>query len=242
VYPPCDTKALRKLPLKRAATTTDGGRLVFSLAQFRPEKDHAKQLHAFARFLKNAPQHAAGGNDRERFIVAGGCRGEGDKRRLHELHMLCSVLGLCVHVEGEEKNGLDWDVRFSSNIPFLEVQALLGKATVGLHTMQDEHFGISVVEFMAAGAVVLAHNSAGPAMDIVTPTGNGQRTGFLATDVASYAAALQEIFALSEEERLKITEAARESVTDRFSEQTFENTFVSGMVGVLRFKKRGAST
>ena len=37
--------------------------------------------------------------------------------------------------------------------------------------MRDEHFGISVVEFMAAGAVVIAHNSAGPAMDIVQSSG-----------------------------------------------------------------------
>jgi alpha-1,2-mannosyltransferase len=28
---------------------------------------------------------------------------------------------------------------------------LLGGAVVGLHTMMDEHFGIAVVEYMAAG-------------------------------------------------------------------------------------------
>ncbi len=32
---------------------------------------------------------------------------------------------------------------------------LLGGAIAGLHTMTDEHFGISVVEYMAAGAVVI---------------------------------------------------------------------------------------
>ena len=31
---------------------------------------------------------------------------------------------------------------------------------LGLHTMRDEHFGISVVEFMAAGAVVAGPSSA----------------------------------------------------------------------------------
>lgn len=30
---------------------------------------------------------------------------------------------------------------------------LLGHATAGLHSMIDEHFGISVVEYMAAGAI-----------------------------------------------------------------------------------------
>ena len=30
---------------------------------------------------------------------------------------------------------------------------LLGGAVVGIHSMIDEHFGISVVEYMAAGAI-----------------------------------------------------------------------------------------
>lgn len=38
---------------------------------------------------------------------------------------------------------------------------------VGLHTMVDEHFGISVVELLAAGLYVVAHNSGGPRTDIL---------------------------------------------------------------------------
>lgn len=34
-----------------------------------------------------------------------------------------------------------------------ELVGLLGGAVAGLHTMTDEHFGIVVVEYMAAGAV-----------------------------------------------------------------------------------------
>lgn len=30
---------------------------------------------------------------------------------------------------------------------------LLGGAVAGIHSMTDEHFGISVVEYMAAGAI-----------------------------------------------------------------------------------------
>lgn len=31
--------------------------------------------------------------------------------------------------------------------------SLLGAAVAGIHSMTDEHFGISVVEYMAAGAI-----------------------------------------------------------------------------------------
>ncbi len=42
---------------------------------------------------------------------------------------------------------VDWCV----NASFDELRLLLGDAVAGLHTMVDEHFGISVVEYMAAG-------------------------------------------------------------------------------------------
>jgi alpha-1,2-mannosyltransferase len=56
----------------------------------------------------------------------------------------------------------------------------LGEAKIGLHTMWNEHFGIGVVEYMAAGLIPVAHNSAGPKLDIVTeydgkPTGKQER-------------------------------------------------------------------
>ena len=35
---------------------------------------------------------------------------------------------------------------------------LLGAAVAGIHTMTDEHFGISVVEFMAAGAIPIGRH------------------------------------------------------------------------------------
>lgn len=47
--------------------------------------------------------------------------------------------------------GLNDCVDFCVNAPFSEVQQLLGGAVGGLHTMVDEHFGISIVEYMAAG-------------------------------------------------------------------------------------------
>ena len=45
----------------------------------------------------------------------------------------------------------------------------MARGHIGLHTMWCEHFGISVVEMMAAGLVMIAHDSGGPRMDIVNP-------------------------------------------------------------------------
>jgi alpha-1,2-mannosyltransferase len=231
VYPPCDTKALSGLPLKRASTSW-GGYVVFSLAQFRPEKNHPKQLRAFKVFLQE--RRASGvesEEERVRLVVAGGCRGSGDEGRLEELRMLAAELGL--RERSNASGTCDWDVDFQKNLPAADIRELLAQASVGLHTMEDEHFGIVLVEFMAAGAVVLAHDSAGPAMDIVKDL-DGQRTGFLATTETSYAVALREIFALTPAQRLAIADRARTSVAERFSQEAFEQAFSSRMVAPFR--------
>lgn len=42
---------------------------------------------------------------------------------------------------------------FLVNAPYGEVVRQLGRASIGLNTMQDEHFGINVVEFMVSEPV-----------------------------------------------------------------------------------------
>ena len=49
---------------------------------------------------------------------------------------------------------------------------------VGIHTMVNEHFGIGIVEYMAAGLIPLANGSGGPLLDIVVPH-DGNPTGKL---------------------------------------------------------------
>jgi alpha-1,2-mannosyltransferase len=39
-------------------------------------------------------------------------------------------------------------VELLGNAPYSEIVRRLGEASIGLNTMQDEHFGINVVEFM----------------------------------------------------------------------------------------------
>ncbi|KAM6893846.1 GDP-Man:Man(3)GlcNAc(2)-PP-Dol alpha-1,2-mannosyltransferase [Xenentodon cancila] len=206
VYPPCDVSAFLDIPLEE-----DGDRKchsIISIGQFRPEKDHQLQIRAFKKVL-----------DRRRgglkLVLIGGCRNEEDEDRVLMLRGLCQQLGIADKVA------------FKVNVPFEELKREMAEATIGLHTMWNEHFGIGVVECMAAGKIILAHNSGGPKLDIVVPF-EGEQTGFLADDMDSYAAAIEKILALSPASRLQITRNARQSVT-RFSDQEFEASFIAAV-------------
>lgn len=57
---------------------------------------------------------------------------------------------------------LDKNVEFKINVSYSELVSEMQRGTIGLHTMWNEHFGISVVESMAAGLIMVAHASGGP--------------------------------------------------------------------------------
>lgn len=69
--------------------------------------------------------------------------------------------------------------------------------------MWCEHFGIGVVELMASGVVVIAHNSGGPRSDIVVPH-NGSKTGYLASTVEEYADKLGTLLTMDDSELLSV--------------------------------------
>lgn len=164
VYPPCDTDGLRQIPLGDIATLDKAANddtakssqlreeLIISLSQFRPEKDHPLQIRSFALFLdrlralessSSAPSSSdslASIRRKMRLVLIGGVRDQADAARVEELKQLAVELGISDQVE------------FHLNIPFSELKQWLARATVGLHTMWNEHFGIGVVEFMAAGS------------------------------------------------------------------------------------------
>lgn len=77
---------------------------------------------------------------------------------------------------------------------------------------------------MAAGTIMLAHNSAGPKMDIVVPY-KGEKTGFLAETDDEYAEWLFTIFTMSQKRKAAIRDAAREHVK-KFSQENFNINFM----------------
>ena len=60
------------------------------------------------------------------------------------------------------KLGVKDRVVFKPNCPGKELLEILSKASVFLHTMPYEHFGVAIVEAMAAGLIPVVHDSGGP--------------------------------------------------------------------------------
>ena len=154
VYPPCPTEALCAAGAAHASPAQRARRIV-SLAQFRPEKNHALQLEAFALFRSRHGAAAKG----VVLELMGGVRDAGDEERFAALKQLAHAgLGLPPSA-----------VAFTANPSFTYVQGRLATSLAAIHTMAREHFGISCVEAQAAGCVLIAHDSGGPKTDIVVP-------------------------------------------------------------------------
>jgi len=91
--------------------------------------------------------------------------------------------------------------------------------------MWNEHFGIGVVEMMAAGLLVVAHNSGGPKADIVTVGGDDNHvTGFLASTDAEFADAIYNALTMSPDRANRIRANSRRAAL-RFSDEAFSKFF-----------------
>jgi alpha-1,2-mannosyltransferase len=122
--------------------------LVVSLGQYRSEKRHDVQLDMMKHHLQKNPASPV------KFKIMGSGKFE-ESERIYR-HLLQRIQD-----EGIRNVEVLKDLRFD------DLMNTIKSATFGVHTMIDEHFGISVVEMLAGGLVVLAHDSAGPKDDIL---------------------------------------------------------------------------
>ena len=107
-----------------------------------------------------------------KFVMIGAVRGPDDQKIVDDLTKMAKDLGILDKVE------------FKVNLPRNDILDYFSVAKVAIHTMRDEHFGIAIVEQMAAGIVTIAHESAGPKKDILGVS--TKRIGFLAQDEEGY--------------------------------------------------------
>lgn len=90
VYPPCDTDEFLRLGNLDARAP-----IMVSLAQFRPEKDQAKQIEALGLLVARHPEWRGRG---VKLVLMGSCRNAEDEQRIKGLEELAEKLGVRVSV------------------------------------------------------------------------------------------------------------------------------------------------
>jgi len=187
--------------------------------QFRAEKDHKLQVRAFARLVQSSRFVEHAWSSTVRLLLVGGCRGPADQQLVEEIQALACQLNVADRVE------------FRKNVGWEELCQLLASSAVGIHTMWCEHFGIGIVQMMAAGVVTIAHNSGGPKTDIIEH-GN---TGFLAVTEEEYAKCLEQALVTKNEQPLSHTDMQRRArlSAQRFSDEAFGEQFAACLVPLL---------
>lgn len=159
VYPPCAVEELReKIPVS-AATEKSRTRNILYIAQFRPEKQHHLIIDAFASFLKNLAPTIPNSQSPPKLILVGSVRDDHDEKRVYKLRL--------------QANEIKDHVEFVVNAKWPQVLEFLKSSNIGVNGMWNEHFGIGVVEYQAAGLISVVNNSGGPKEDIVVDVDGG---------------------------------------------------------------------
>ncbi|QPG76563.1 hypothetical protein FOA43_003953 [Brettanomyces nanus] len=123
------------------------------VAQFRPEKRHDLLIRQYNEYL-----HVSKSSKKYRLVLAGTTRSVEDEKMVGHLEQLVAELEIPEEL-----------VSFDVNAPRKQIDQYLSEAEFGLNTMWNEHFGITVVEYMLYGTIPIVHASAGPLLDIVVP-------------------------------------------------------------------------
>ncbi|APA12104.1 hypothetical protein sscle_09g068740 [Sclerotinia sclerotiorum 1980 UF-70] len=190
------------------------------IAQFRPEKNHQLILSAFAAFKATKSRAAEG----SKLILIGSVRDDSDSKRVYQLRLLANELQI--------KD----DVEFHLDAPWPDILKWLGKASVGVNGMWNEHFGIGVVEYQAAGLISVVHDSGGPKRDIVTKI-DGLPTGFHASTVEQFAEGFESALSLPREDKIAMRLRARKSA-QRFTEAEFAKKWIVGMEQLVALRRK----
>ncbi|KAK0099425.1 asparagine-linked glycosylation protein [Cadophora gregata] len=218
VYPPVAVEELEKEIEVSEASERKRENVLLYIAQFRPEKNHYLIVDAFAKFLATKSPTTKNA----KLVLVGSVRDDSDSKRVYELRLLANELKIKESVE------------FHLDASWPEILEWLRRASVGVNGMWNEHFGIGVVEYQAAGLISVVHDSGGPKGDIVTEI-DGEPTGFHATTEDEFAAAFEQ--ALSLKDKLAMRKRARESAK-RFTEEEFMKGWIAVMERLVDLRIR----
>ncbi|KAL8930199.1 MAG: hypothetical protein Q9208_000816 [Pyrenodesmia sp. 3 TL-2023] len=208
VFPPCAVDEIVRSVRLDTESEKKRTPTILCIAQFRPEKNHTLLLRSFARFL-HSRSATADQQPAPHLLLIGSVRDAHDATRVYDLRLLAHELHLTPS-----------HVTFLTDASFPTILTHLATASIGVNTMWNEHFGIGVVEYMAAGLIPVVNDSGGPKMDIVIEWDNGE-TGFKASSEEEYAARFAAVLGMADEERLGMRRRAQSRAL-AFGERTFE--------------------
>lgn len=166
VFPPVAVAVVEEAVEVSESSEAQREPILLYIAQFRPEKNQALILRAFSK-LAQLPLDSGGETlKRAKLVLVGTVRNREDATRVYDLRLLAHELKLKDNIE------------FICDASWPEILELLSKSWVGVNGMWNEHFGIGVVEYQAAGLICVVNNSGGPKEDIVVDYQGGP-TGML---------------------------------------------------------------
>ena len=222
LYPPVSVSEIEKAVAITPDSEARREKILLCIAQFRPEKNHELLLEAFAEMLHS--QSAKKSVSSARLVLIGSIRDDNaeDQNRVKYLR------------ERVRELGIDDKVQFLCNAPWKQMLEYLGKSSVGVNGMWNEHFGIGVVEYQAAGLICVVNNSGGPKMDIVVHIAGGP-TGLHASTASEYARAFEKALSYAPKQALQMRNRARVSA-GRFSEEEFQKRWVEIVGKMIEMK------
>jgi alpha-1,2-mannosyltransferase len=207
LYPPCSISLY-----KEAAKNDQRQNIIVSFAQFRPEKRQDLQIRILSKLRENLNKYP-GLQDLELHII-GGVRNSEDQNILDNLKEYSKELGVQDYV------------KFVPNGTIEEILEEFSRAKIGIHTMIAEHFGITLIEMMAAGLIVVTHNSAGAKDDILVNDREGNKPGFLVDTENDYINQIEEILVRYDQMKSQYIISSRKKA-EEFSDEAFKEKYIS---------------
>ena len=105
LFPPCNTSHLSNIPFQPRNRN-----YIISIAQFRPEKDHALQIKALAHLLHSHPLSAHQNVKNCKLIMIGSCRNTGDEERIASLKRLAEEVNFPLFPSLEHYSNIQIDL------------------------------------------------------------------------------------------------------------------------------------
>ncbi|RAO64163.1 uncharacterized protein BHQ10_000175 [Talaromyces amestolkiae] len=225
VFPPTAVSDIKSAIDVNDSTEASREPSILYIAQFRPEKNHALILRAFARFIHNRKKSPSSATEPKLILIGSVRHSSHDETHIYHLRLLAHELQI------RDQTTFICDASWPTILSHLRT------SSIGTNAMWNEHFGIGVVEYQAAGLISVVHDSGGPREDIVINLDGKGETGFRASTEEEFAAGFEDALSLPAAEKVGMRLRARESAM-RFTEEEFARKWIAEVGKLVDLRRR----